>query len=134
MLPAGATPSRHARELVRGGYDLHVHVAPDVMTRRITDIELAQACLAVGQAGFALKSHYVSTAERAAVVNAAVPGIRVIGALALNAAAGGMNPMAVEIAAREGARIVCRPGRRRRCGWRCRMTCASAGSRWTRSR
>jgi hypothetical protein len=79
------------------------------MTRRITDIELAQACLAVGQAGFALKSHYVSTAERAAVVNAAVPGIRVIGALALNAAAGGMNPMAVEIAAREGARIVWLP-------------------------
>jgi hypothetical protein len=109
MLPTGASPSQRARDLVRGGYDLHVHVAPDVMTRLITDIELAAACLTVGLAGFALKSHYVSTAERAAVVNAAVPGIRAIGALALNAAVGGMNPMAVEIAAREGARIIWLP-------------------------
>jgi hypothetical protein len=109
MLPDGATPSSAARELVRSAYDLHVHVGPDVMTRRTTDLELAEACLAVGLAGFALKSHYVSTAERAAVVNAAVPGIRVIGALALNAAVGGMNPMAVEIAAREGARIIWLP-------------------------
>jgi hypothetical protein len=109
MLPEGATPSLRARGLVRDAYDLHVHVGPDVMTRRTTDIELAEACLTVGLAGFALKSHYVSTAERAAVVNAAVPGIRVIGALALNAAVGGMNPMAVEIAAREGARIIWLP-------------------------
>jgi hypothetical protein len=109
MLPNGETPSQRARELVRGAYDLHVHIAPDVMTRRITDLELAHACRQVGLAGFALKSHYVSTAERAAVVTAAVPGVRVIGALALNAAVGGMNPMAVEIAAREGARIIWLP-------------------------
>lgn len=102
----GTVPSGRARELVRDAYDLHVHVAPDVMTRKITDLELASACLGVGLAGFALKSHYVSTAERAAVVNAAVPGIDVVGAVSLNAAVGGMNPLAVEIAAREGARIV----------------------------
>lgn len=65
MLPEGAVPTARARELVRVGYDLHVHVAPDVMIRRITDIELAHACLAVGLVGFALKPHYVSTAERA---------------------------------------------------------------------
>ncbi len=27
-------PSARARELVAGGYDLHVHVAPDVIGRR----------------------------------------------------------------------------------------------------
>ncbi len=57
-------------------------------------------------AGFTLKSHYGSTAERAQVVAAAVPGIDVKGAIALNRAVGGMNPLAVEIAAREGARTV----------------------------
>ena len=57
-----------------------------------------------------LKSHYVSTAERAAVVNEAVNGaVQVLGAMTLNAAVGGMNPLAVEIAAREGARIVWMP-------------------------
>jgi hypothetical protein len=108
-LPDGLTPSGWARELVRGSYDLHVHVAPDVMRRRITDIELARQFLHFGLAGFVLKSHYVSTAERAAVVNQAVPGCRALGAIALNAAVGGLNPMAVEIAAREGARVVWLP-------------------------
>jgi hypothetical protein len=106
MLPEGAVPSQRARELVGGAYDLHVHVEPDVMTRKITDLDLATAFLGVGLAGFALKSHYVPTTERAAVLNAAVPGIDVVGALTLNAATGGMNPLAVEIAAREQARIV----------------------------
>jgi hypothetical protein len=60
-------------------------------------------------AGFVLKSHYVSTAERASVVRAAVPGVQVLGAISMNRAVGGMNPLAVEIAAREGARTVWLP-------------------------
>ncbi|HUC56411.1 MAG TPA: DUF6282 family protein [Streptosporangiaceae bacterium] len=105
-----ATPSPWARQHVAGAYDLHVHVAPDVMERRITDLRLARACRSAGLAGFVLKSHYVSTAERAAVVNEAMGGGRwAIGALTLNAAVGGMNPIAVEIAAREGARVLWMP-------------------------
>jgi hypothetical protein len=38
-----------------------------------------------------------------------VPGVRAIGALSLNRAVGGMNALAVDIAAREGARIVWMP-------------------------
>ncbi len=56
-----------------------------------------------------LKSHYVPTAERAAVVRAAVPGVDALGAITLNAGVGGLNPQAVEIAARGGARIVWLP-------------------------
>ena len=104
------TPSEWARQLVRGAYDLHVHVAPDVMRRRVTDVQLARRCWDAGLAGFVLKSHYVPTAERAAVVNEALGGeVRVLGALTLNASVGGMNPLAVEIAAREGARILWMP-------------------------
>ena len=109
MLTATA-PTEWARRLVRGAYDLHVHVEPDVMRRRVTDLQLARRCWDVGLAGFALKSHYVPTAERAAVLNEALNGaVQVLGALTLNAAVGGMNPLAVEIAAREGARIVWMP-------------------------
>ena len=104
------TPTEWSRQMVRGAYDLHVHVAPDVMRRRITDLQLARRCWDVGLAGFVLKSHYVSTAERAAVINEALGGeVRAIGALALNTSVGGMNPIAVEIAAREGARILWMP-------------------------
>lgn len=102
-------PSAAARALVAGAYDTHVHVAPDVMERRIDDLDLAHRFAAVGLSGFVLKSHYVTTAERAAVVRKAVPGVDVLGAITLNGSMGGMNPAAVEIAGRLGARIVWMP-------------------------
>ena len=102
-------PSDRARELLRGAYDTHMHISPDVVERKIDDISLARIFADLGMAGFVLKSHYGSTAERAAVVRAAVPGIDVLGAISLNRAVGGINPLAVEIAAREGARTVWLP-------------------------
>lgn len=102
-------PSARARELVRGAYDVHIHVAPDVMRRRIDDVTLAERFAAVGLAGFVLKSHYVSTAERAEVVRRAATGAEALGAITLNASVGGLNPIAVEIAGRGGARIVWLP-------------------------
>ena len=104
-----APPSGRARALVRGAYDLHVHIAPDVPPRRIDDRALARRFEELGLAGFALKSHYTSTAERAQVVSALFGEVDVFGTLTLNRAVGGMNALAVEIAAREGARIVWMP-------------------------
>lgn len=108
-MTAGSTlePSAHARELVRGGVDMHVHIAPDVVERRISDVALARRCAELGLAGFQLKSHYCSTAERARSVSEGAPeGVQVLGAITLNRAVGGLNALAVEIAAREGARTV----------------------------
>ena len=102
-------PSDRARELVRGGYDLHIHVAPDVPARIVDDVTLAHRFAEAGLAGFGLKSHYTSTAERAQIVSGLVPGVRAIGTITLNWAVGGMNALAVEIAAREGAKIVWLP-------------------------
>jgi hypothetical protein len=99
-------PSDRARELLAGAYDTHVHIGPDVVPRIVDDLTLARRFQGLGMAGFVLKSHYTSTAERASVVSAAVPEVRVLGAIALNRAIGGMNPLAVEVAAREGARTV----------------------------
>ena len=101
-------PTDRARALVEGAYDLHVHIDPDVIPRRIDDVTLARRFAEVGLAGFALKSHYTSTAERATVVSG-LSDVAVIGTLTLNQAVGGMNALAVEIAAREGARIVWMP-------------------------
>jgi hypothetical protein len=106
---ADHAPSDRARELLRGAYDTHMHISPDVVERRIDDLSLARKFAELGMAGFVLKSHYGSTAERASVVRAAVPGVDVRGAIALNRAVGGINPLAVEIAAREGARTVWLP-------------------------
>lgn len=103
---AQSSPSSRARELIKGAYDIHVHSGPDVMARIASDLELARAFKQRGLAGYVIKSHYTSTAGRAALAREAVPAVDVIGAITLNSAVGGMNPMAVEIAAREGARLV----------------------------
>src|SRR3954462_965707 len=109
-MPDHPVPSERARELVRGGFDPHVHVAPDFAPRRISDLELAQRCAEVGLAGFGLKSHYTATVERAAVVTAAAAaGVQALGTITLNHAVGGLNATAVEVAARQGARIVWLP-------------------------
>jgi hypothetical protein len=102
-------PSQRARELLRGAYDTHLHISPDVVERRIDDLSLARRLLELGLEGFVLKSHYGSTAERASVVRAAVPGVQALGAISLNRGVGGLNPLAVEVAAREGARTVWMP-------------------------
>ena len=104
-----ATPvvSERARTLLQGAFDTHVHISPDVVPRRVDDLTLARRFAELGLGGFLLKSHYTSTAERASVVSAAAPeGVLVLGAIALNRAVGGLNAVAVEIAAREGARTV----------------------------
>jgi hypothetical protein len=97
--------SENAWEAIQGAYDLQVHVAPDVIERRIDDLDLAKEFLAHGLKGFVLKSHYI-TAERASVVTKAVPGIEAYGAITLNHSVGGLNPVAVEIAGRSGNKIV----------------------------
>lgn len=86
-----------------------MHVWPDTVRRITDDLTLARRFAELGVAGVQLKSHYTSTAERAAVVSAAVPEVLTLGGICLNRAVGGINPLAVEIAAREGARTVWMP-------------------------
>ena len=98
-----------AWKAIEGGYDLQVHVAPDVIARRIDDLDLAKEFLAHKLKGFVLKSHYAPTYERAKVVTKAVPGIAAFGAITLNHSVGGLNPVALEIAGRSGNKIVWMP-------------------------
>src|SRR5580692_2987403 len=98
-----------AWKALEGAYDLQVHVGPDVIARRIDDLDCAREFLARGMRGFVLKSHYVQTGERAQVVTKAVPGSHVYGAVTLNHSVGGLNPVAVELAGRTGCKIVWMP-------------------------
>jgi len=97
------------KNILEGALDLHVHSAPDVLPRKMHDLELAQRFIAAGMEGFCLKSHYFCTSERASLVNIANPGFRAMGAVVLNSAVGGLNPAVVEMAALSGAKIVWLP-------------------------
>jgi len=98
-----------AWKCLEGGYDLQIHVGPDVIPRRIDDLDCAKEFLARKLKGFVLKSHYIQTGERAQVVTKAVPGIRALGAITLNHSVGGLNPVAVELAGRSGCKMVWMP-------------------------
>src|SRR5262245_1548284 len=101
--------SAAAWNALEGAYDLQIHVGPDVIARRIDDIDCAKEFLARGMKGFVLKSHYIQTGERAQVVTKAVSGSRVLGAVTLNHSVGGLNPVAVELAGRTGCKVVWMP-------------------------
>jgi hypothetical protein len=102
-------PSQRARDLVRGAYDLHVHTGPDLLPRSASDLDLAYRCREHGLAGFVIKSHYIPSAPRAALVRSLVPEVHALGSVVLNSAIGGINPVAVEISARAGARFAWMP-------------------------
>ena len=79
-----------------GVIDMHVHPAPDVFGRALTDIETVTVARRKGLRGIVLKNHVVTTADRAALAMDQVPGIEVWGGIVLNNAVGGINPHAVE--------------------------------------
>jgi hypothetical protein len=82
--------------LLRDAIDIHVHAAPDVRDRPLDDIGLAERCREAGMAGAVLKSHTEPTAGRAYLASRAVPGVRMLGGIALNRPVGGLNADAVE--------------------------------------
>jgi hypothetical protein len=99
-----------ARDLLQGALDLHIHAAPDIVPRLLDDLALAGAARDAGMAAIVLKSHHMLTADRAQIAQALFPDLRIFGGLALNLpACGGLNPEAVKVAIRMGARIIWLP-------------------------
>lgn len=97
------------RELVTGGIDLHTHSAPSIFPRLLTDREMAQEAAAAGLRAVVLKAHEASTVDRAQMLHGQVQGVAAYGGIVLNHPVGGLNPSAVEVAIRMGARIVWMP-------------------------
>lgn len=93
-------------DLLRHAYDLHIHCGPDIIPRSVTALEMAERAVKRGMKGFAIKSHYAPTCLQAAAVRACYPECNALGTITLNASVGGLNPLAVEAAARMGAKIV----------------------------
>lgn len=93
-----------------GVIDTHVHTSPDAVPRLLDDMTMAHAAREAGYAAIVLKSHHVSTVGRAQLVNDMVDDLHVFGGLALNYhSAGGLNPLAVEVTAALGGRIIWMP-------------------------
>jgi len=93
-----------------GVIDLHIHTAPDVRPRGVTDIEAARQACDAGMRAILIKSHVTCTADRAQIAESvAGEGVRVFGGLVLNEQVGWLNPAAVEAGLALGAGIVWLP-------------------------
>ena len=96
-------------ELLKDVYDLHIHPAPDVVKRKATDTQIAKKAVEAGMKGFAIKSHYFDTSGRTAIIKEIFPQCNAVGGIVLNLSVGGLNPAAVEMAAKAGTKIVWLP-------------------------
>lgn len=92
--------------LIEGAVDLHVHSGPDIIGRKIDDVDLAQRIEACGMDGYVIKSHYFCTAERAANARRTCQRCNVMGSVCLNNAVGGLNASAAYLAVKSGAVII----------------------------
>jgi hypothetical protein len=97
-----------AKRMIDGSIDFHIHSGPDVFPRLMNDIELAYAAKKAGMKAILLKSHTEGTASRAAIATY-ITGFPVFGGIALNYSVGGLNPEAVRIAIRMGAKQIWMP-------------------------
>jgi hypothetical protein len=97
------------RDLIKGRIDFHIHPGPDPYPRVATAMEIAYLARNAGMKAVVLKCFETMTPQLAATVEEAIPGIHVIGGVCMEGAIGGINPRAVEMAIRAGAKVVWMP-------------------------
>ena len=96
--------------ILDGAVDIHVHFGPDPkVERRAGAIDVAKQAREFGMQGLVLKSHEYPTHPVAFTAAQAVPGLTLLGGIALDVEVGGLNPMAVEATANMGGRVVWMP-------------------------
>jgi hypothetical protein len=106
----GGHVSGRGRQLLEGAIDLHLHAGPSLRKRTGDAWDACAAGAAVGMRGAVLKDHDRLTASDAELASRrAGSTFQPFGALCLNAPVGGLNPAAVETAARLGARVIFLP-------------------------
>jgi hypothetical protein len=101
-----------ADELLKGSIDTHLHGFPEIafdVGVRVEDYEIARLAEDAGMLGFVLKSHIWPTVGRAYYLNQKFPNVKVFPSITLNLTVGGLSPISVESAARQGAKILFMP-------------------------
>lgn len=97
-------------QILSGSFDFHVHSSPDPYSaRRMDGLDTARSAYEAEMSGFVLNSDYYSTGPLASALKRMYPNLLVTGSITLNGSVGGLNPEAVLVASKLGARVVCMP-------------------------
>jgi len=108
----GSEELPNVNALLVGAIDLHHHGYPEIsfdVRTRTEDVEELRLSQQAGMAAVVLKSHMWPTVGRAYLLNKMDLGIQVIPSITLNTICGGFDPIAVESAALQGAKVVFMP-------------------------
>ena len=95
--------------------DMHVHTAPDIISRSYNDLQLTDVAVRSGARAVVIKGHHCSTVARAALCNIYNKNVHgnnsfiMYGGLVLNREVGGLNPQAVKTALQMGAKVIWLP-------------------------
>ncbi|MDP1551584.1 MAG: DUF6282 family protein [Methanobacteriaceae archaeon] len=93
---------------LKGFVDIHLHTSPDVKPRICNDLEAAQQASDQGMQAVVIKSHAEPTSARAKIAED-ISSMDVFGGVCLNNSVGGLNPLAVDAAAKMGGKFVWLP-------------------------
>lgn len=103
-------------EMMRGAIDMHVHFGPDMppapdirVARRLDGLGTARQAREAGMRAIVMKSHHWPTGALARTIQPIVPEVSLFGTVVLNYSIGGLNPFAVEVAAKIGCKVVFPP-------------------------
>lgn len=103
-------------QLLHGVIDMHVHTNPDIRLRAYDDLQMTEAGIRAGARAIVIKTHQGATMDRATLCNlynrrvhGGDNGFEMFGSITLNRVVGGINPWAVDVALRLGAKVVWLP-------------------------
>ena len=98
-------------ELLQGAVDLHCHSGPAAMPRILDHREAMQDAEDAGFAALVYKDHFYLGTAHAQLLQSIFPDakVKLFSGIAMNNASGGMNPHALDHAAKIGAKIVWLP-------------------------
>lgn len=111
--------------LLAGAVDLHRHGFPEMSLSSgppLDDVDDLRMCAEAGMHGVVMKSHVWPTVGRSYLLAKQVTDLEIYGSITLNSASGGLSPAMVEVAAKQGARVMYLPtwssqNDRERCGF-----------------
>lgn len=98
--------------LLQGAMDVHTHGYPEFTLNRpprIDNLGWAQLASSASMRGFVMKSHIWPTPAVTHLLGILHPELEIFGSITLNPPVGGLNPLAVELAAQMGAKVVWMP-------------------------
>jgi hypothetical protein len=110
-LSEGDSRADEVKALLVGAVDLHCHSGPAAMPRILDHHDALMDAAAAGFSALLYKDHFYLGVAHAVLLEKLFPdtGVRLYSGLVLNNASGGINPHAVDHAAKFGAKIVWMP-------------------------